>query len=625
MKAALVCALLAATVALVVAFAPRVAHAQLLSPGPLAKAHSSLEGDQHCNDCHSSGKRVDQGACLKCHGDVGARIAAGKGLHGLQYKGKPCEGCHADHLGGDAPVRWPGGDPSKLDHALTGWPLTGAHQKPSCTKCHDKKNARGNHTYLELSTSCGSCHKDVHENRFGPTCTNCHDEVAWKDLKLDGFNHDLAKFPLHGAHQTTPCAKCHFDPPKYTGLKFLLCTDCHKDVHQGKLGPSCTTCHDEVKWKPVTFKPGTHPGTSLANGHASVSCRTCHDRGNLVAPSKGSECVSCHAPVHKAPFGRGCATCHGSIQWLDLPRAIGLAAHVKTVYPLEGKHEAVVCANCHKPTMAREARYRKLAFGRCIDCHEDKHRGEFAKANRGECTPCHGTFGFRPTLFSVAAHAATRFALEGAHTASACSSCHKGQRPLFDLRVAKQTCADCHANPHGDQFKKEMGAGGCAHCHNAVGWDLPKIDHSTWPLTGAHATAKCDSCHHPTAEDRKAGQGASYRGIPRNCGGCHDDLHLGQFRLSRPVLECDKCHATDVFKVARFDHQAIANWPLTGAHAKVECAKCHPMATLGNARRTVRWRLPESDCKFCHANPHRPVQHPGPLAALPPGEQQGVP
>ena len=192
----------------------------------------------------------------------------------------------------------------------------------------------------------------------------------------------------------------------------------------------------------------------------------------------------------------------------------------------------------------------------------------------------------------------------GKHTASPCSACHTTAHPLLDLRVAKQACADCHQNPHGDQFAAEMAKGGCGHCHEPAGWNLPKIDHSTWPLTGAHASTACNSCHHPTAEDRKAGHGASYRGVPRQCSGCHDDAHLGQFRLTQPALECDKCHATGSFKIPSFDHAKMTGWALTGAHAKTECAKCHATADLGGGHTTVRWRGPSRECTFCHANPH---------------------
>ncbi len=607
MKTALARALLGVVVALFLLLNARVGRAQLLSPGPLSRPHASIEGDQHCADCHSSGKRVDQNGCLKCHNDLGARIAAGQGLHGLQYKGRPCESCHVEHLGAGALMRWPGGDPSKLDHAQTGWPLNGAHRTTPCSKCHNKTNARGNSTYLGLSSACTSCHKDIHDGRFGAACLNCHTEASWKDVNVKAFNHDQTRFPLRGAHQTVQCVKCHFDPPKYTGLKFQACTDCHKDPHNGALGARCTDCHEDSRWKPVTFKHGgaRHPGVSLGGGHATVACQTCHDRGNLVSPSKGRECVGCHKPVHKAPFGRNCASCHASIQWLGLPAAVGLAAHPRTDYPLTGKHEAVRCAGCHKPELPREVRYRQLTFQRCSDCHQDQHRGEFARLDRGECKQCHATSGFYPTLFGAVSHSSTHFPLEGKHTATACFACHKASRPRLDMHVQKQACADCHENPHGDQFAKEMAQGGCGHCHQPNGWNLPKIDHSIWPLTGAHATTMCDSCHHPTAEDRKAGKGASYRGVPRNCGGCHDDAHFGQFRTTRPVLECDKCHATNVFKIPTFDHEKITGYALTGAHAKVQCVKCHAVVTLAGERNpTNRWRLTSTECSFCHANPH---------------------
>jgi len=598
----------------------RVAGAQLLSPGALSRAHASIEGDAHCGDCHSSGKRVDQGACLKCHGDLGARIAAGQGLHGLQYKNQPCEKCHVEHLGvGTEQVRWPGGDRSKLDHALTGWPLDGAHKTTPCNKCHTKLNTRGAPTLLGLSRTCTSCHKDPHEGRFGAACTSCHDEVTWKNLRLQDFNHDQAKFPLHGAHATVQCAKCHFEPPKYLGLKFALCGDCHKDPHAGRLGAGCTDCHDETRWKPVSFAHtgAKHPGLSLAAGHAPVACRACHDRGNLAAPSKGSECVSCHRPVHDAPFGRACDGCHSSIQWVGLPRSVGLAAHPRTVYPLTGRHSEATCASCHRPDLPADRRFRKLSFARCADCHEDRHKGEFASADRGECKPCHTTSGFHPTLFGPDLHAATTFPLLGRHMAAPCSACHTSPRPRVDLQISKKACGDCHANPHGDQFAKEMAQAGCAHCHDPRGWDLPKIDHSIWPLLGAHATAQCDSCHHPTPEDRKSGRGASYRGLPRNCGGCHDDIHAGQFRLTRPALECGKCHSAKTFKIPDFDHAAVTGWALTGAHEKAPCAKCHPSAKVGAEAAVVRWRGPSKECKFCHANPHEQHSAVGATNAMP--------
>ncbi len=562
----------------------RAAHAQLLSPGPLSKAHHSLEGDTHCSDCHSSGKQVSQSACLKCHSDLGGRINAGQGLHGRQYKGQPCQGCHVEHLGA-TPTKWPSGGPTSLDHGQTGWPLNGPH-KTACNKCHTKAMpASGSTTYLGLSSTCTSCHKDQHAGRFGATCTDCHAETTWNDLKLGTFNHELANFKLRGAHTTVACAngKCHGAPPKYVGLKFALCGDCHTDPHAGKLGTGCADCHEDTKWKPVTFRGANakHPGISLANGHAPVACGRCHDRGNLASPSRGSACVSCHKAIHKAPFGNACGNCHGMIVWTGLPRSIGLASHPKTAYPLTGKHEEVNCAGCHKPSVPRDQRYRQVAFARCIDCHQDKHSGEFAKTDGGDCKGCHSTAGYRPTLFGVDEHAQTKYPLAGKHSAASCSSCHTSPRPLLDLHVTKQVCADCHQNPHGDQFATQMAKGGCAECHAPAGWHVPKIDHSIWPLTGAHGTTPCDSCHHPTDQDRKAGHGASYRGVTRVCSGCHDDAHLGQFRLTKPVLECDKCHATSNFKIPEIRSQSDDGM---GAHRRARQDRMREVSRASDGR-----------------------------------------
>jgi hypothetical protein len=600
--------LLAALAAALLVLAASPAGAQLLSPGPLAQPHASVEGDDKCGKCHSSGKRVDKELCLKCHGDVGKRIAEGKGLHGREYKDQPCEKCHADHLGAQALLRWPNGDPKKLDHALTGWKLNGAHKKTDCKKCHTKVNERGNFTFLGLSSACDACHKEPHEGRLGTKCLECHNESVWKEVDLKKFNHDVSRFPLRGAHVKVDCVKCHFEPPRYTGMKFAACSDCHKNPHNGKFSNECADCHENTKWVPVTFSRGIakHPGVSLMGGHARVRCKQCHDRGNLIPPSRGRECAGCHKPVHKAPFGRACVNCHASIQWLGLPRQVGLGAHPRTAFPLTGKHEGAACGGCHKPELPREARYRKLRYGKCRDCHEDKHRGEFAAKDGGECKPCHTTAGFYPTLFTATSHETTRFPLIGKHSAAPCLACHKGPRPRTNLHVANQACANCHENPHGDQFKKEMSRGGCKECHQPTGWDLPKIDHSIWPLTGVHATAQCDSCHHPTDEDRRKGTGASYRGVPRNCVGCHDDVHLGQFRLTNPVRDCPECHTTKSYKLPDFAHEAVTGWALTGTHVKTECVKCHPLTVLrGETRPTARWRLPSHECRFCHANPHR--------------------
>lgn len=112
---------------------PRLAGAQLLSPGPLSHAHANIDGDNNCSKCHESGKQVVARLCLDCHKDLASELAANRGLHGKQYKSQACETCHVEHLGrGTKLIRWPNGAMEKLDHALTGYVLEGGHKKPSC-------------------------------------------------------------------------------------------------------------------------------------------------------------------------------------------------------------------------------------------------------------------------------------------------------------------------------------------------------------------------------------------------------------------------------------------------------------------------------------------------------------
>ncbi|MFO0694551.1 MAG: DUF3716 domain-containing protein [Polyangiales bacterium] len=579
----------------------RKAEAQLLSPGPLSRDHADLEGDDKCNRCHSEGRRVSTPACLRCHSQLAGRIRARQGLHGREYQGRDCGGCHVEHVGRNAAqIRWPGGDKNRFDHRLSGWPLEGGHADVRCDQCH-----RGR-SFLGLRTACNACHEDPHQGRFGTTCTQCHTVRTWNQPTMTGFDHARTRYPLVGAHARVQCARCHTgSPPRYRGLEFASCSNCHQDPHQGRFEQPCANCHVETSFTDLDAVKRHHPGLSLANGHARTRCNACHDRGLDRDPSRGTRCVSCHREVHDAPFGNDCADCHRSIQWTGLSRSVGLGAHGRTPFPLHGKHEDVACGSCHPTSQPAQQRYRELTFDTCRACHrDDPHRGEFARYEQGECGGCHVDTGFAPTTFDLARHARTDFPLEGRHEAVACGQCHEAPRPRLDWHLDRSTCADCHANPHGDQFAREMRDDGCAHCHSTSGWDRPRIDHTAWPLTGAHARAACDACHHPSAEDRQTGRGASYRGVPRECESCHADVHAGQFRRTEPRKACDDCHSTESFPLPGFEHERRTGFALDGRHADVACGGCHASRALRDRTQVVAYRLGYRRCRDCHANPH---------------------
>ena len=267
------------------ACAPAVAWPQL-SSGSLFKAHRALEGPTHCDSCHIGDRRERKFLCLPCHSEIRQRLAANRGFHpSLMHEGPPdaqCVKCHSDHNGENfVPVHWDV-PLDEFDHRKTGYPLDGGHAHLKCSQCHNPDHiapaARADilvkdlkRTYLGLSRDCASCHQDVHQGQLGSACERCHITANWKDVTR--FDHTTSKFRLTGAHERTPCRKCHLEaPPKdggkahvrYAGLAFAQCDSCHRDPHHGAFAESCNTCHNDVAWKPARSASGKAWGTAGA-------------------------------------------------------------------------------------------------------------------------------------------------------------------------------------------------------------------------------------------------------------------------------------------------------------------------------------------------------------------------
>ncbi|MEO8699445.1 MAG: cytochrome c3 family protein [Kofleriaceae bacterium] len=228
----------------------------------------------------------------------------------------------------------------------------------------------------------------------------------------------------------------------------------------------------------------------------------------------------------------------------------------------------------------------------CASCHSDSHKGELGTA----CESCHETSAWTPTTFGVARH--TKYTLDGRHLATPCGGCHTGPRPR-SFTVPGKECLDCHQNPHGTKFSKEMVGGGCATCHTTGTWKAWKVDHRAWPLTGGHARAACVGCH--AGKDSTTAT-ALFRGVPRACEQCHADTHAGQFERKA----CSDCHTTESFRTP-FEH-GKTRYPLEGIHTDMACSRCHPQQTLRNGQQAIRWKLGFAACADCHANRHRGVE-----------------
>jgi hypothetical protein len=174
----------------------------------------------------------------------------------------------------------------------------------------------------------------------------------------------------------------------------------------------------------------------------------------------------------------------------------------------------------------------------------------------------------------------------------ACSDCHT----RFDRGAQNPLCVECHKDIAKDQaagtgFHGRLEGGSetpCRSCHGEhrgadaeiVALVPESFDHerTDMPLRGAHAALACGACHE---------SGRAYREAPMRCVDCHgeNDPHGG--RLGD---DCASCHQPRAWSDTRFDHSKT-RFPLEDAHARVECALCHPQE---------RYKDTPRDCVGCH-------------------------
>jgi hypothetical protein len=613
-----------------------------ISPGPLAKAHSSLSGTTQCNTCHQFGTSVPTYKCLDCHKEVAEAIANKHGYHAqMQLKnpnGKECVRCHLDHNGEDFHlVHW---EPSKekFDHRLTGYKLEGKHANVQCEKCHTPAHMLPAHKelikYKDLSksffgqaTTCIPCHTDPHKGQLGNECTKCHNVESWKAAK--DFDHSKTRYALTGLHIKVPCEKCHKPdtpggPARYKDMKFDTCNACHLDPHKGEFKKACDVCHTTASWKKML--PGydfDHSKTKypLVDKHADVPCAKCHINDDFKKQLAFAVCKDCHTPdPHKGQFDarekKGeCAECHNLKGWK--PSLFGVKEHDNSKYPLKGKHIKVDCAKCHIPA-GKDTIY-KVKFEFCGDCHKDAHDNQFATAPyNNKCETCHTVMDWHRSTYTIAKHRNSKFPLTGAHVAVSCADCHKigaaGRTDkILPFRFQDSTCTVCHKDPHKGEFNDRMARKrangtpfGCEACHNVKSWaDINGFDHSKtkFPLLGAHRTVACGDCHKATTD-----YASRFKGTPKECDACHKDAHDSQFVAKDSKTHCDDCHNSQRWVPSTFDHNTRTHLPLTGGHANVPCAKCHIKTKPMGDKLMVIYKNTPNKCVDCHSNDPKIMQ-----------------
>ena len=555
-----------------------------LSAFPLTGRHTTVA----CADCHINGQYTGTPTeCYACHATDFQ--SAANPSHTANSFPHTCTQCHGTT----------GWSPSTFNHAATSFPLSGAHATVSCANCHTGGQ------YTDLPGDCNSCHAADYQGAANPShtalhlsllCATCHTTGDWSPAQ---FDHNLAAFPLTGAHRTVTCTQCH-PGGQYAGTP-ASCFACHSADYAGAVTPGhtanqfphdCTPCHSTSAWQPSTFN---HAATTfpLTGAHVPLACAQCHHNGQYSGLA--SQCYDCHSadyaagdnPNHTAAgFSHACQTCHSTTNWN------AAFDHTATGFALSGAHTSVSCRACHTG-----GAYSATPTA-CFDCHQTDFQGAGSPSHTAnqfphDCRECHSLGGWLPSTFN---HGATAFPLTGAHIATSCIQCHSGGQ-YTNLAASCWSCheADYRASDNPDHETAAF-PHSCTDCHGTQAWTPATFNHdlTLFPLRGAHTGVSCQACH----------PGGQYSGTSTACFSCHqadftavtDPNHVaGNFSHL-----CQNCHTVTAWQPASFNH-SLSAFPLTGAHTSVSCTQCH---AGGHYTGTP------TDCYACHTTDFQSAANP---------------
>ncbi|MFN7972553.1 MAG: hypothetical protein U0166_09420 [Acidobacteriota bacterium] len=544
-----------------------------------------MHRDVPCVRCHAKPVFKDVGSkCADCHADI----------HKRQF-GASCEQCHN--------VRgWQVSLHEMREHQNR-FPLLGAHAALECIACH-KTAATGQ--FQGLPTQCVACHLEDYRKAtpshadagFPAACEQCHGMNTWFGARFDHFR--STGFGLTGAHRLLDCRSCHVGG-QFKGTP-TDCAGCHLGDYRAATNPNhmalgfpqtCQTCHSDIAWRPARFDHAT-TGFPLTGAHASAPCESCHVNGNYNLAD--TSCVSCHlkdymgttSPNHaRAGYSQACQTCHDTSSWSH-----ATFDHSQTGFPLTGAHAVTPCESCHV-----NGNY-DLHDAACASCHQKDYdrttNPNHAKAGFPRtCEACHNTSSWSNATFD---HAKSGFPLTGAHARTPCESCHvDGNYNLHDT-----ACVACHLKDYQGTTRPNHAQAGysttCEGCHNTSSWGGGTFDHAStgFPLTGAHATTPCESCH----------VNGNYNLHDTTCVSCHLKDYQ---RTTQPnhgqagfPTTCQTCHDTSSWGSGTFNH-AQTGFALTGAHARLPCQACH---VNGN------YNLHDTTCVSCHLKDYQGTTDP---------------
>ena len=229
----------------------------------------------------------------------------------------------------------------------------------------------------------------------------------------------------------------------------------------------------------------------------------------------------------------------------------------------------MACTSCH----VNNNYALTTANTACSACHMTDYQtttnpNHAAAAFPTDCSVCHSTATWSGATFN---HATTGWALTGTHLTVACTSCHLNNN--YSLTAANTTCVSCHQTDYNNALAPvnhvQLGyPTTCDLCHDTTLWTDASFNHSTtaFPLTGAHLTVPCASCH----------VNSNYTTLPTDCYSCHQTDYQGTTNPNHTAASfpttCQTCHNTTSWAGATFNH----TWfPMTHGNAQSVCATCH--------------------------------------------------
>ncbi len=421
----------------------------------------------------------------------------------------------------------------------------------------------------------------------GLDCSSCHRSDTWKPVKKNmNFDHKITGFALVGKHKVISCQSCHlnlrFDEPKATAN---TCSSCHIDVHQGKLGDDCQSCHNETSFQLVDGR-AIHMRTSfpLTGAHAVISCESCHKtrRNGAFAPLSTS-CYSCHeqdyvnakSVNHVANnFPTNCTNCHSTSGWGSSKFKHAVVANG---FALLGAHQQLRCSSCHA-TPSFKSIFPATSDQDCYTCHtNDYNRAHGSSGFPKTCTDCHNVNTWGDAQFDHAT-VSNGFALLGAHKNIKCSACHElpSYKSIFPAK-SDQDCYSCHTS----DYNRAHGSSGfpttCTNCHNVNTWGDAQFDHAAvangFALLGAHKTIQCTTCHELPSYAVKFQVTSD-----QNCYGCHQPDYQKAHSGTGFSTTCTDCHNVNTWGDASFTDHDSKFFPIySGTHKNTwsTCATCH--------------------------------------------------